>query len=40
VGGGGVAKILNRFAEVVGTFDKRACFLEALRGIMVGVAIL
>jgi hypothetical protein len=40
VGSGGVAEILNRFVEVVGTFSERARFLEALRGIMVGVAIL
>lgn len=40
MGGGGVAKILNRFVEVVGTFNERARFLEALGGIIVGVAIL
>ena len=40
MGGGGVAEILNRFVKVVGTFDERARFLEALGGIIVGVAML
>jgi hypothetical protein len=40
VGSGRVAEIPNRFVEVVGMFDKRARFLEALGGIVVGIAIL
>jgi hypothetical protein len=40
VGSSGVAKILNCFVKVVGTFNKRARFLEALGVIIVGVAIL
>ena len=39
MGGGGVAEILNRFVEVIVTFDERARFFEALGGIVVGVAI-
>ena len=40
MGSGGVAEILNRFVKVVETFDERARFLEALGGMVVGVAIL
>jgi hypothetical protein len=40
VGSSGVAEILNRFVKVVGTFNERARFLEALEGIIVGVAML
>jgi hypothetical protein len=40
VGSSGVAEILDRFVKVVGTFDERARFLEALGDIVVGVMIL
>jgi hypothetical protein len=40
VSGSEVAEILDRFVKVVVAFDVHARFLEALGGIVVGVAIL